>query len=214
MASAPCRGLQLVTIEAALAKKEAAVETRLRHADTYKAAPREAAKSSSRASICSPHARPRPLRNPPRRSRGPPARWCLAQYYADLDRLFDGGFRVERSLDPEADALRAPRGAFLVAWDDAGAGAAVGCVALKGVGGGIGEIKRLWVAPEARGRGLARALMAAAEAAARARGMARLRLDTNRALTAAIALYRASGWREVPAFNDEIYGDHWFEKAL
>jgi GNAT superfamily N-acetyltransferase len=141
----------------------------------------------------------------------PDALACLAGYYADLARLFPEGFEPALSLDPDRPALRPPLGGFLVARAD---GLAVGCCALKGDGGGTGEIKRLWVAPPARGLGLARALMAAAEARARGLGMRRLRLDTNRALTAAIRLYRATGWHEVPAFNAEPYAHHWFEKPL
>ena len=41
-----------------------------------------------------------------------------------------------------------------------------------------------------------------------------LRLDTNGALVEAISLYRSTGWREVEAFNDEPFADHWFEKRL
>ena len=41
-----------------------------------------------------------------------------------------------------------------------------------------------------------------------------MHLETNRALTEAIALYRSAGYREVPAFNDEPFADHWFEKQL
>jgi hypothetical protein len=41
-----------------------------------------------------------------------------------------------------------------------------------------------------------------------------LRLETNRALAEAIALYRSAGYAEVPAFNDETYAHHWFEKRL
>ena len=56
--------------------------------------------------------------------------------------------------------------------------------------------------------------MTAAEERALALGMRRLRLDTNRALRAAMALYRTLGWREIPAFNAEPYAHHWFEKRL
>lgn len=141
----------------------------------------------------------------------PDARACLAGYYGDLARLFEGGFDPGRSLDPDRMALRPPLGTFLVARAD---GLAVGCCALKGDGGEIAEIKRLWVAPPARGLGLARALMAAAEGRARGLGMRLLRLDTNRSLTAAMRLYRATGWQEIPAFNAEPYAHHWFEKRL
>ncbi|SFE83813.1 GNAT family N-acetyltransferase [Roseivivax sediminis] len=141
----------------------------------------------------------------------PDSRACLAAYYADLAAAFDTGFEVSRSLDPQAADMRPPRGAFLVARTG---GRAVGCVGLKGTGAPVAEIKRLWIAPEARGRGLARRLMTAAEREARALGITRLRLETNRALTGAIALYRATGWTEIPAFNDEPYAHHWFEKRL
>jgi ribosomal protein S18 acetylase RimI-like enzyme len=76
------------------------------------------------------------------------------------------------------------------------------------------EIKRMWVAPEARGLGLARRFLAELEARAAALGRDTLRLDTNKALDAAIGLYHSSGFREVPPFNDEPYAHHWFEKHI
>ena len=104
-----------------------------------------------------------------------------------------------------------PRGAFLIAVAD---GVPVGCVGLKGRGGPVAEIKRLWVDPAARGLGLAKRLMQAAESAARDLGIRTLRLDTNSALSEAMALYRRSGWVEIDRFNDDPYPDHFFEKAL
>jgi ribosomal protein S18 acetylase RimI-like enzyme len=41
-----------------------------------------------------------------------------------------------------------------------------------------------------------------------------IRLDTNKSLTQALRLYRASGYREINRFNDNPYAHHWFEKAL
>lgn len=52
------------------------------------------------------------------------------------------------------------------------------------------------------------------ESEAIAHGAPGVRLETNRTLTEAIALYRSAGYREVPAFNTEPYAHHWFEKAL
>lgn len=140
-----------------------------------------------------------------------PARHCLQAYYAELARRFDGGFEVSRSLDPEARDMLRPRGSFLVALSD---GLPLGCVGLKGHGGTDAEIKRLWVSPAARGLGLARRLMAAAEATARELGIEQLRLDTNSALPEAARLYRVSGWNEIPRFNDDPYPDLFFEKRL
>lgn len=78
----------------------------------------------------------------------------------------------------------------------------------------MAEIKRLWVCPSARGLGVARRLMAAAEAAARDLAITTLRLDANSALTEALALYRRTGWVEIDRFNDDPYPDFFFEKRL
>ena len=72
----------------------------------------------------------------------------------------------------------------------------------------------MWVAPQARGLGLGRRLLQELERHAREAGVATLRLETNRTLVEAIALYRRAGYREVDAFNDEPYAHHWFEKRL
>jgi GNAT superfamily N-acetyltransferase len=76
------------------------------------------------------------------------------------------------------------------------------------------ELKRMWVAASARGLGVGRLLLGELERRARALGCRALRLDTNRRLSEAIAMYRSSGYREVEAFNDEPYAHHWFEKQL
>jgi ribosomal protein S18 acetylase RimI-like enzyme len=93
-------------------------------------------------------------------------------------------------------------------------GTPVACGALKFHGRRPTELKRMWVAPTTRGLGLGRRLLAELERLAREHGARRIRLETNRNLTEAIALYRSAGYREVPAFNDEPYAHHWFEKRL
>ncbi|MEM8977476.1 MAG: helix-turn-helix domain-containing GNAT family N-acetyltransferase [Pseudomonadota bacterium] len=139
------------------------------------------------------------------------ARYCLMEYYAELDRRFESGFDASRSRDPEAKDMIRPRGAFLVAISD---GLPIGCVGLKGNGGEVAEIKRLWVAPTARGLGLGTRLMEASEETARSLSIKTLRLDTNRALPEAIGLYRRTGWTEIDRFNDDPYPDFFFEKKL
>ncbi|WP_350029806.1 GNAT family N-acetyltransferase [Caballeronia sp. INDeC2] len=67
---------------------------------------------------------------------------------------------------------------------------------------------------DARGLGVGRRLLQEAERHARRSGAEVLRLETNKALTQAVGLYRRSGYVEVAAFSDEPYADHWFEKAL
>lgn len=142
--------------------------------------------------------------------RGEAARYCLGEYYAELARRFSQGFDVKLSRDPDAKDMVRPRGAFIVAMSD---GLPLGCVGLKG-DRTLAEIKRLWVAPSARGLGLGRRLMGAAEHAARELGITVLRLDTNSALAEAGQLYRKTGWIEIPRFNDDPYPDLFFEKRL
>ena len=72
----------------------------------------------------------------------------------------------------------------------------------------------MWVAQSVRGLGLGRRLLTTVEEHARVAGAQVLRLETNRALTEAIALYRSAGYQEVAAFNNEPFAHHWFEKDL
>ena len=143
--------------------------------------------------------------------KAPEALLCLQAYYDELAQRFPGGFDVQLSRDPDAHDMVPPRGSFFVAMSD---GLPIGCVALKGGGGSIAEIKRLWVAPSARRLGLSKRLMSKAEAAARDLGIGTLRLDTNSALPEAERLYRTTGWTEVSRFNDDPYPDLFFEKRL
>jgi DNA-binding MarR family transcriptional regulator/N-acetylglutamate synthase-like GNAT family acetyltransferase len=143
--------------------------------------------------------------------RGDDARYCLGEYYAELGRRFERGFDVSRSRDPDAADMVRPRGAFLLAMSD---GLPIGCVGLKGSGGEVAEIKRLWICESARGFGMAKRLMLAVETVARELSVKTLRLDTNSALPEALKLYRTSGWVEIDRFNDDPYPDHFFEKHL
>jgi DNA-binding MarR family transcriptional regulator/GNAT superfamily N-acetyltransferase len=139
------------------------------------------------------------------------ARQCLREYVRELDDRFDGGFDPAGSLPADAADLRPPAGLFLVATlgDEP-----VGCGALKFHGDAPAELKRMWVSPQVRGVGLGRRLLAELERHAAEQGARCIRLETNRALSEAVAMYRSAGYREVPAFNDESYADHWFEKDL
>ena len=138
------------------------------------------------------------------------ARWCLEQYSAELGARFREGFDPAKSISAGAEELTPPAGAFLVARL---MGRPVGCAALKVKGRRIGEVKRMWVKPDTRGLGVGRRLLVAIEALALKSGLRKLRLETNRTLTAAQALYRDCGYREVAPFNSEPYAHHWFEKT-
>ncbi len=139
------------------------------------------------------------------------ALWCLDQYYAFLDDRFEGGYDPARGQPTDSKDFSPPNGVFLIARKDH---TLIGCGALKRSQPGIGEIKRLWVAPCARGMGLGRKLMDALESEARQLGMESVRLDTNRSLTEARALYLKNGYVEIPRFNDDPYPDFFFEKKL
>jgi DNA-binding MarR family transcriptional regulator/N-acetylglutamate synthase-like GNAT family acetyltransferase len=141
----------------------------------------------------------------------PAARWCVAQYFAELAARFQNGFDPAQSIPADDTELRPPAGALLVSSVD---GEAVACGAVKAIAPGIGSLKRMWVAESVRGLGFGRRMLAALEAQARELGLTTLRLETNRALTEAIELYRRSGYVEVAPFNTEPYADHWFEKRV
>ena len=139
------------------------------------------------------------------------ASWCLGEYVRELAKRFETGFDPARSNPASAEAMTPPAGYFVVARLD---GIPVGCGALKRKDDTTGEIKRMWTAPSARGLGVARRLLHRLEMTARAAGLNRLHLETNRTLVEDQALYRAEGYLEVTAFNDEPYAHHWFEKHL
>lgn len=139
------------------------------------------------------------------------AQACIDAYLCELDTRFEDGFDAARSVSADPGELVPPRGVFVIARLD---GEAMGCGGLKVTGTGVGEIKRMWVAPSARGLGIAQRLLDALEAQAAAMDLHTLRLDTNRSLTEARALYARNGYREIPPYNDNPYADHWFEKRL
>jgi GNAT superfamily N-acetyltransferase len=139
------------------------------------------------------------------------ARFCLAQYTQELNR------RSDRTFDPAVGAtvgpqeVRPPAGRFFVAYLD---GEPIGCGAVKHPRDAPAEIKRMWIAPRARGRGLGRRFLQTLESCARDAGAREARLETNSDLTEAMALYTSAGWSEVDAFNAEPYADHWLQKSL
>jgi DNA-binding MarR family transcriptional regulator len=134
----------------------------------------------------------------------PDARWCLGHYYAELDERFEQGFEAPR--EPAAGIL-----AFLVARID---GQPAGCGILRALGPRAGEIVRMWVDRPHRGLGIASRLLAALEGEASARGLELVRLDTNRALDEAKAMYAGAGYVEIDRYNDNPYANHWFEKRI
>jgi DNA-binding MarR family transcriptional regulator/GNAT superfamily N-acetyltransferase len=139
------------------------------------------------------------------------ARRSIRAYFGELDRRSDSHFDPAAGISAEPHELVPPAGRFLVAYLR---GEPVGCGAVKHHPGAPSEIKRMWVAESARGLGIARRLLDELERWAIRSGASTARLETNRALVEAIALYRSAGYVEVPPFNDEPFAHHWFEKQL
>ncbi len=130
---------------------------------------------------------------------------------AEVSALY--GARIDAEGKPTAapDELVPPLGACLVGYLD---GEAVAVGAVKRLERGVAEIKRMYVAPEGRSRGVARALLLALEGAARELGYERVRLDTGSSQTHAKALYLSTGYREIPDYNGNPFASFWGEKAL
>ena len=141
----------------------------------------------------------------------PDARYCLAEYVAELNRRSTRGFDPSVGATALPHEVRPPAGQFFVAYLH---GEAIGCGAVKHRSDTPAEIKRMWIAPQARGLGLGRRLLETLEACAMAAGARVGHIETSGVLTHALALYRSAGWVEVPPFNDEPFADHWFEKQL
>jgi GNAT superfamily N-acetyltransferase len=147
-----------------------------------------------------------------------PARWDDADVQrlaeaqqAELRARYGGG--TEPGTPPSAADLAL----VLLARGDGGT--AIGCGALRRIADGVGELKRMYVVPAARGHGVGKALLAALEDEARNRGWATLRLETGPRQPEAIALYTGSGYRPIGAFGvydgDADTGDSlFFERVL
>jgi DNA-binding MarR family transcriptional regulator len=139
------------------------------------------------------------------------AAWCIGQYCEELARRFPGGFDPALSVPADAHQLTPPSGLLLLARQGR---EAVGCGAVLLHGDAPAEIKRMWIAPAARGSGLGRRLLRMLEQHARAAGATVMHLETNGALAEAIRLYRSEGYQDVARFSGDPYAQHWFEKRL
>ncbi len=148
-----------------------------------------------------------PIRVEQRLPTNPQAKACLKSYLDEISAIF--GTVVEAGGDD--DMLSPPHGLLLVALLD---GQAVGCGGLTFHDPRPPEIKRVWVSPTARGRGVARLLMRELEQRAFEHGAMSVQLDTNSSLTGAMTMYRSMGYREIPRYNDNPHAHHWFEKEL
>ena len=141
---------------------------------------------------------PRPVRICLERPNTDDARNLVRQLDEDLLRRYPGlkathGLHLQDLTDPDFT--------FLIARID---GRPVGCGALRGLERGVGEVKRMFVLPEFRGRGIARTILEALESRARELGHAALRLETGTGQPEAISLYKSAGYREIAGFGEYV----------
>lgn len=139
------------------------------------------------------------------------ARTLFREYAAwlDVDLCFQG-FEAELASLPAKYA--APEGSLLLAFED---GAPTGCIALRPLAEGVCEMKRLYVRPAFRGRGIGRALAERLLEDARRIGYRVMRLDTLDKLNEAMALYESMGFRRVvPYYENPLPGVVFWEKEL
>jgi GNAT superfamily N-acetyltransferase len=140
----------------------------------------------------------------------PPASELLAEMVVELNEMYGTPSRLDLpALAPSE--LRAPDGTYLVGWEGQVAVAGGG---VRRIDDSVAEIKRMFVRPAARSRGVAGELLAALEGAARALGYRTVRLDTGPKQEHAERLYRRAGFAPIGPYNDNPYASFWGEKDL
>jgi DNA-binding MarR family transcriptional regulator/GNAT superfamily N-acetyltransferase len=137
------------------------------------------------------------------------ARDMVGRYFAEIARRF--GFDPSGETEKDTKLLVPPAGVFVMAVSD---GEPVACGGLQAIAPRTGELKRMWVHDDWRGAGLGSRLLRHLEDQARVLGHTVVRLDTNAALTEAIAMYQRSGYRAIDRYNDNPWATNFFEKTL
>lgn len=136
------------------------------------------------------------------------------ELFSELDALLDAQY-VGRSVRPGSvtspDEMAPPDGVFLVGYDD---GRPVAIGGLRRLDDGLCEIKRMYVVPDARSRGIGRALLAALEDAGRELGYARVRLDAGPEQKHSRVLFEDTGYHEIPKYNANHIAVYFAEKHL
>lgn len=139
----------------------------------------------------------------------PTAAALLNAYASELEQ--NAVARTPDRVETVAAEYERPSGTFLVVY---AGDEPVACGGIRSLGDGTAEVKRMYVAPSARGNGVGKELLRRLEAEARQLGYKRLRLDTAAPLTSAQALYRSAGYREIDDYNGNTAASHWFEKDI
>ncbi len=141
---------------------------------------------------------------------GPGATRLVPAYVAEIREMYpDWTPDVPPRLS--AEDVEPPAGRWVVAYRDS---QPVGCAALKRLDDRTAEIKRVYVAPEARAAGVARAMLARLEQIAHAVGYTTVRMDTGARQPASVALFTSSGYERIADYNGNPVAAYWFEKRL
>jgi len=140
-----------------------------------------------------------------------PARRLMSDYLDELGVRQAGSFDRARYVDVDPAEFEPPAGVLMIAYDHE---QPVACGGVRLLAPGVAEIKRMYVAPSARGRGIGRTLLGALEAAAVELGCDRARLDTAASFTEAVALYRSAGYTDIAAYNSNPHATVWMERRL
>jgi GNAT superfamily N-acetyltransferase len=140
----------------------------------------------------------------------PPASELLEAMVSELEPLY-GRIDVPQAPSATPADFAPPGGSFLVGYED---GEPICVGGIKRLPDGACEIKRMYVVPHARGRGLARELLEALEGEARSLGYELARLDTGPRQPHAERMYRAAGYAEIGNFNANPFASFWGEKRL
>ncbi|GAA2039092.1 hypothetical protein GCM10009819_25190 [Agromyces tropicus] len=147
----------------------------------------------------------------------PDAHRLLGDYFAERAAGFPPEQGAYRPTWPDAAQFTPPAGVFLVVEDESGA--AVGCGGVRRIPAAADgtvryEVKHLWLAPAARGRGGGRALLGELERRAVDFGAGELVLDTNASLEAAGGLYAATGYVGIEPYNENPNATNWYGKRV
>ena len=139
------------------------------------------------------------------------ARGLFEEYASMLD--FDLSFQhFDAEMKTFPEQYSPPTGCLLIAYEGEHP---IGCVGLRKLGEGVCEMKRLYVRPQSRGRGIGRALVLNVIDRGRRLGYGRMRLDTVPSMQEAIALYESFGFRQIPKYRDNpLSGALFFELRL
>ena len=139
-----------------------------------------------------------------------PGRDLLIELIAHFNAIYPGRAARPGSVT-RPEELAPPHGAFILGYEN---GRPIACGGLRRLEDRVCEIKRMYVVPDARSRGVGRALLEALEAAAGHAGYERVRLDAGPRQLHSRALFASAGYIEIPAYNTNHIASYWGEKTL